>query len=456
MTVLVIIFVITVSSASFIWFMQQLQTRSGMRYRSAGAMAIAEAGIHRALSALETASPDGSTPGRFWRPTAYSESMRVGPLEGRFTVSIIDDAGGAIAITSVGEVAGVTRRLRARVHLASPALLASLNGASVIRLEKPPTATFSLPYGGVIRDWPWIDFAAGRGIWFETSDVSVNDPSTDVATGPGPLDALIRAPDATLPMRPTPMRLAMPRAAELMLGPVQQRVDVQQLRAMGVQVYGDILRSAAFTQFPEVDRSFYETLAATNIANAHLNTAAGQYLGDVELARKQDSLYSEREFEQLQTYLAAGFVPARFAGIVYVRGRAVLFRDQQMHITDGALVAEGTVLASRGSSLQITHSPTTRTLPGIITLDNGPLVVAPGARLRVHGLVYASRLMYIGEGAHVDIVGSILGNDPGLSFRNSLGVLVIRYDPAVLGTPGLRLPIDAPVVAWVSAWEELP
>ncbi|MGQ0571129.1 MAG: hypothetical protein ACT4P5_16630 [Armatimonadota bacterium] len=454
--VLVILFAITASSASFVWFMQQTLTRSGARYRSAAAMAIAEGGIHRALSALEGPSPDGRKRGRFWRPAAYSESMRIGPLEGRFTVSIVDDSGGTIAITSVGEVAGVARRLRAHVHLTSPALLVSLNGASVIRLEKPPTATFSFPYGAALRDRPWIDLAAGRAIWLATSDVSVNRPFTDIVTGPGPRDAPARAPDLLPPRQPMPVRLAMPLGGHLMLDPGQQHVDIQQLRSMGVQVRGDILRSEALARFPEVDRSFYETLAAANIANAHLNRAAGQYVGDGELARKPDSLYSEREFEQLQTYLAAGFVPARFTGIVYVRGRTTLFQGQQMRIADGALVVEGAVVASPMSSLEITHSTTTRTLPGIITLDYGPVVVARGARLRVHGLVYASRTIFIGDGAHVDIVGSVLGKDQDLSFRNSSGIFVIRYDPAVLGTPGLRVPIDAPVVAWVSAWEELP
>ncbi len=453
--VLVILFVFTIFSASFVWFMMQLQTRSGVKYRSAAAMAIAEAGIHRTLSILEGTSAEGGTPGRLWRPTAYSESMRVGPMQGQFTVSIIDDAGGALAITSAGTVAGVTRRLRARVHLTSPALLASLNGASIIRLEQPPTATFVLPYEAAVRDWPWIHLAAGRGIWLAPS-VSLNDPSASLVTGPGPLDASDRAAEATPPMPPRPVRLAMPRGAELMLDPGRQPVNVQQLRAMGVPIHGDIVRSAALTQFLEVDRSFYETLAAANVANAHLNRATGKYLGDGELERKQDSLYSQRQFEQLQTYLAGGFEPARFTGVVYVRGRVPLLEGQKMHIGDGALIAEGSVLVSPASSLEITHSATTRTLPGIITLDYGPLVVARGARLRVHGLVYASRLIYIGEDAHVDIVGSLLGSDQALSFRNSSGVVMIRYDPAVLGTPGLRVPVGAPVVAWVSAWEELP
>ena len=52
-------------------------------------------------------------------------------------------------------------------------------------------------------------------------------------------------------------------------------------------------------------------------------------------------------------------------------------------------------------------------------------------------------------------MGALVSNDPGLSFRN-LGRVVIRYDPAVLGTPGFRVAEDAPVVAWVAVWQESP
>lgn len=369
---------------------------------------------------------------------------------------VFDDTDRTIAITSVGEVAGVTRRLRARVQLTPPALLASLNGAGIIRLERPPAATFSIPYGAAIRDWPWIHLAAGRGIWLATSDVSLNNPSAVLVTGPGPVDALIRATENRPSMRPGPVRIAMPQGQELMLDPGRQPVNVEQLRSMGVQIHGNVLRSETLMRFPEVDRSLYEALAAANIANASLNKAAGDYLRDADLARKHDSLYRQRQFEQLQIYLAATSVAPRFTGIVYVRGGVTVLQGQQMQIIDGALVAEGSVVVNPMSSLEITHSVTTRMLPGIITLDYGPLVIARGARLRVHGLVYSSRTIFVGEGAHVDIVGSVLGKDRDLSFRNSGGAVVIRYDPAVLGTPGLRVPIDAPVVAWVSAWEELP
>jgi hypothetical protein len=209
-------------------------------------------------------------------------------------------------------------------------------------------------------------------------------------------------------------------------------------------------------QFPEVDRSFYQTLAASNVSNAQLNEAAGRFMGDGEFARKRDSLYAQREFEQIQTYLAARYLPGRFVGVIYVRGRVALPEGEQIHIVDGALLTEGSLLAGAGSSLEITHSAATRTLPGIITLDSGPMVIARGAGVRVHGLIYANRIIYVDERARVDIVGSVLGNDPDLSFRNVSGLVVIRYDPAVLGTPGLRVPIGAPVVAWIAAWQELP
>jgi hypothetical protein len=62
----------------------------------------------------------------------------------------------------------------------------------------------------------------------------------------------------------------------------------------------------------------------------------------------------------------------------------------------------------------------------------------------------------LGEGAHVDVVGAVASADRGLSVRTVAATLVIRYDPAVLGTPGLVVAADAPVVVWVALWEELP
>jgi hypothetical protein len=91
-----------------------------------------------------------------------------------------------------------------------------------------------------------------------------------------------------------------------------------------------------------------------------------------------------------------------------------------------------------------------------VLLDRAELIVRGGAGLRVHGLVYASRVVDVSAGGRVDVVGAVLGADPGFSIVNAASLIAVRYDPAVLGTPGLRVADGAPVIAWVAAYEELP
>jgi len=456
LAVLVILLAVAGSSSSFIWFMDQQQTHAGKRYRATAAMAAAEAGVHRALSILESASPDDGSPGRTWRPAAYSETLQVGTLAGRFTLSLTDDDDGAVIVASEGQVGGVTRRLRARVYLASPALLAALNGASVVRFESERAGTLIVHYDAGTGDRPWVHVAAGQEIWLATTGVSINDPSGAFATGPGPRDTLGGAVPDIAGYRPGPVQLQLARGAELTLGDTHHRVDVQQLRSMGVYLVGQVVQIDAKPGPPEVDRAFFQQRAARNLDNANLNEAAGKFFGDRDLADKRDSLYFRSEFEKVQTYLQAQRTPPALRGVIYVRDGVSLPDGSRLQLVEGALITDGSVNVGPGASLEVTHSPATRMLPGIIAFDTGTLVVAHGAHLRVHGLVYVNRVIDIGDGARVDIVGAVLGNDPGLSFRNHAATVVIRYDPAVLGTPGLRVPNGAPVVAWVASWEELP
>ena len=453
LVVLVIMVAVGTSSASFIWFMNQQQTRAGMRFRGAAALAVAEGGVHRALAILESASPDGSSFGRTWRTAAYSESIQVGPLNGDYTLSLADDADGAVIITSVGQVAGTVRRLRARVYLASPALLAALHGTGFIRLERPPAAMVILPYGAAVGDRPWIHLAAGREVWFATTDVSINDRTATLDSRAGPADPFDGP--ARLPP-PGPIRLLLARSGVLTLDEDRLLVDVQQLRVMGLAVEGVVLSGRALPPLPDVDRGYYQALAAANTANSALNEGAGRYFADSPLARKRDSLYTAQQFERVQVYLGSGRHPPRLKGVTYIKGALTLLGGERLQIADGTLVTEGTVHLTQGASLEITHSVATRTLPGILTLNNGSLIVTHGARLRIHGLVLVSGAIDVGGGASVDIVGAALSNDPGLSFRNIASTVLIRYDPAVMGTPGLHPARDAPVVAWVAAWEELP
>lgn len=456
LVVLLVLVIVAGSSATFIWLMNQQQTAAGTRLRSRAALAAAEAGVHRALAALESTAPDGSTPGRLWRPVAYTETAASGAFESRFTVSISEGPGGVIQITSTGQAGGITRRLRARVVLASPALLAALYGTTVVHLERPPASIVLLPYGAGIGDRPWIQIAVGRGIVFATADVAINDPAQTFEAATGPADGLDAARGPTAPQRPGPIRLLLARDASLTVGTEHHRVDVQQLRAMGIYVDGIVVHSQALPALPEVDRAYYQALATANTANAGLNEAAGRHSGDDALARKPDSLYEHVEFEQVMAYLRTGRQPAVLRGLVYLRGGLSLVEDQRLQILDGGLVAEGTIYLDRGGTLEVTHSAATRTLPGIIVLDDGALVVTQRARLRAHGLVYVNRTIDLGVGARVDIVGAVLGNDPEVSFRGYAASVVIRYDPAVMGTPGLRVPDNSPVATWVAAWEELP
>ncbi len=455
LVVLVLLLALTASAVSFIWFMNQQQTRAGVRYRSMAAMALAEAGVHRALSVLESVTPEDRLPGRHWRPTGYSESVPVGGLEGRFTLSLADEADGAIIVTSVGEVAGVTRRLRARVYLGARALLAALYGVSLLRLESPPAATFILPYGA-IGDHPWVHLATGVGFWLGSADVAINDPGLPVHAEAGPVDA----PAAVVRVRPPsstdPIRVLLAHGAGLRTDRHNRPLAVEELRRLGVNLEGFVFQTDELPEAPEVDREFFQAQARLNGANAPINEAAGKYVGDSDLLHKRDSLYSEREFGLLLRYLNARAAGERLLGVVYVEGAVTLGPEQRLEVHDGALLAEGTVRLDRAATLAVTHTAASRTLPGIVTLDKGELLVGPDAHLRVHGLVYASQAFDLMAGADVDIVGSVLAMGVGFSFSNTAATAVIRYDPAVLGTAGLRLPDRAPAIAWVASWEELP
>jgi hypothetical protein len=400
---------------------------------------------------LESAAIEGGQAGRAWRPTAYAEQLHVGPLEGRFVLSIVDTDGDGLVVTSTGQVSGVQRRLRARVALASPALLAGLYAASVLRVEEPPARLIIVPYSAGIGDLPWIHLAAGREVWFATPDVSVNDPAALPQVAPGPLDT----PGVRLPRMAT-ARVLLARDGLVTVSDDRRPVEAHQLRAAGVRVEAVVTRTESFPALPIVDEAYYQRGARRNTANQPLNRAAGEYAGDAALAAKRDSLYSVREFEQVQIYLANGVAGPRLRGLVYVTGGVEIAEGERLRIDDGSLITEGTIHLRPGARLEVVHGASTRVQPALLATRGGALLVASAAEVRVHGLVYVSRVIDVQQGARVDVVGAIAGNDQGLSLRNRAGLLVVRYDPAVVGTPGLVVSDRDQVMAWVAGWEELP
>jgi type II secretory pathway pseudopilin PulG len=455
LAVLIVLVVIAGSSAAFIWSMNEQQRRAGIRLREAAARSAAEAGVYRALAILETTAPDGSA-GRSWRTSGHTEALRGGALERRFSVSVADGPGGTITITSAGGAGGIERRLRARVHLAGPALLSALYGSGIIHLARPPAAFLVVPYGLGIRDRSWVHVAAARGVEFATPEVSINEPTRVFRVDPGPLDAPGGAGHTAVAASASPLRFLVGRGASLMIGPDRQPVNTQQLRAYGVPVEEANIFQDDLPALPDVNVAYYRALASTNTLNDDLNRSAGRYAGDDALSRKSGSLYTHLEFERLATYLRSQTRPPVLRGVLYLEGGLSLTDGQSLRVIDGAVVAESTVFLDRGARLEVLHTPETRTLPGLLILGDGALAVTREAILRVHGLVYVSRTADIGVGARLDVVGAILANDPEVSFRTYGGTVVVRYDPAVMGTPGLEWAAGTPVIAWVAAWEDLP
>lgn len=445
--------------SSLIWLMNQQQTLAGLRARRAAATSVAEAGVHRALAILEGASagaaPGGTGPGRLWRPVDYTETLEIGPRAGRFSLTITDDADGGVVITSTGELAGATRRLRARTYLTSPALLVALYGAGAVRFQGPPTATYIVPYGLGLGDRPWVHIAAGREVWFARPDVIINQKPGPVEVGAGPVD-LVQNTAQLVSLEVGPARIMLASGSDFTIGGRRIRVGTQQLRSIGLNAQGVTVRTETLPPMPAVDAAYYQRLAVANRSNAALNVSAGEHAGNADLARKRDSLYSPEEFDQIQAYLAGLSRDSLLRGVVYIKGAVLLPERQRLRISDGALITEGAIYISREAFLEVTHSSTTRALPGLVAQDPGLIVINESARVRIHGLVYASRSVAVDDGAQVDIVGALLAGDPDLSFRNSGGRVVIRYDPAVLGTPGMKVPAGAAIVGWIAAWEELP
>lgn len=441
------------SSAAFIWFMNQQQARAGARLRATAAAALAEAGVYRAMAVLESVGPDGIGASCTWPPAAQTDAAMAGLARGRYTISVAEAPDGFVQVTSTGEVAGTTRRVRARIALASPALLTALHAASVIRIEPVPAATVILPYPSEFRGRPWTHIAVGRELWFPAPPAGIDDRAGALELPPGPIDPPVATSPPAPPGTPGPVRLLLADAADVTVAPNHQRVESSLLGTVGIRLDAAIRRTRAFPRPPEVNRAYYSMLATANLANRRINAAAGRQAGNGDLERKRDSLYSSTEFAQVRAYLQSVAPAPHLSGPIYVAGGVVLGEGERLQIADGALVTEGSVHVRAGARLEITHTAATRSLPALLVLDHGALLIGEGARLLAHGLIMTGSVFDVSLDARVDVVGGVMAGDRGLSFRNAATV-VIRYDPAVLGTPGLIPPREGPVVAWIAAWEE--
>ncbi len=443
--ILVIMLAVSASAASFIWFMNQQQTRAGARYRSQAALHLAEAGVGRALALLEARWPEAGSAGGRWPPEGFSEETLVGPLPGRYGVTFEPADGGALSVLSEGSAGGAIRRVRARVQMASPALLSGVYASSVIHFDGPGGALFVVPYGVENGGRRRVHVTAGEEIWFSSPTATLNLPPLPENLTPGPVAA-----------EPRPLAILLADGAGLALGEARRRTDAQSLHASGVRQIGEVLRTERMPAPPAVSRDYFRSLALANTANAAVNQRAGRFAGDADLERKADSLYDPRQMAAVLAYLASASDPTSLHGVVYVTGMVVVPRASRIAIADGALVADSTLIVERGAELSVTHGVRTRALPGVITLGQGAIVVAADARLRAHGLVYATRVVDTAPGALIEVAGAIMSGDASTSVRINGATVVVRYDFGVLGTPGLSPAAGGPAIAWIVSWEEPP
>jgi hypothetical protein len=454
LSVLVLFFAIYFSVAAFLWFMSGQQTQAGARYRDAAALSAAEAGIQRALALLESPTEEPLSP-TARLPLNHTEPISMGSLSGDFTISVAAGGDGSFTVTSVGAVAGRMRRLEARVTVASPALLAGLYAASVVQFERPSSRAVIAPYNAKLARERWVHVMAGEAIRFIDVTASIINGSAGVEFLRGPLSGPDDSGRACSLGEARTARLAMPRGAELTIGREFERVGAQDLRTMGYRVEEYRTAPERFPAPPRIDRGLYTAMAAANNENAGLNRAAGEFSGDRWLARKLHSVYAPHEASDILRYAAFARSRPVLRGVVYVTGGVELAAGRALAIEDGSLVAERNLVIGEGAELVITHTPRTRTLPGLLILDEGGLLLDQRSRLNAHGLVYVSRSVEMGEGAAVDVVGALLAAHPYVAVRSDGGRLGICYDQAVLGTPGLTVGPRAPVIAWVSDWKEV-
>jgi hypothetical protein len=305
--------------------------------------------------------------------------------------------------------------------------------------------------------WPWTHIAVGQRLSFKSAEVWLNNPSLRIAVTPGPIDDMLQSNGIPEVHPSERARFVLAQGADLTLGWEDRPANPIELRAAGIADRNTIRRIEPFPRGPIVDRAFFRALAISNTANAELNRTVGTRLGDRDLARKQDANYSELEFQRVLQYLRLQPQLQHLTGVIYVRGHVPLRDGQQLYIEDGALITDGFVAIERNSRLEVTHSVARRNWPAVIALEERfALGVGIGSELRAHGLVLANGIVDFLEGAKVDIVGAVVANGRGLSFRNQSATTTIRYDPAVLGTPGLQAAANDSVVAWVATWKELP
>ncbi len=462
--VLLVLFILTLNAFTFLSLMHGQQAAGGGQYRRTAAFYLAEAALARAVWLLENGTEPGGVGGAAWRPTDHREAYRVGALDGEVRIRISDENDGHLALTGQGEVASTVREIRMVARLTSGALRYPLFSRGAVWLDgEARTYLAPLQPGARPCERPGGHLAAGGEIWFRDQRVRFNALEgirLDLAGGAVADHALFGFPAAPHPADPA--FLDAIGSLTLLDGPPvhvrdgRKRVtDPSALSSFMPGTYVRSFKTASQIDPPAVDFEHYRALAARNRANAALHKALGW-------EGRDGSVYTAGEIGRILDHLNDPYARVTsLRGVVYMVGNLTLASGQRLAVADGALVVDGSLVLQSTARLQVRQGEraarpsTAERLPGVVTRGGGVILIGPNAKFVADGLVFASGTFDVHRDAFVDIAGSLLAAGEGVGFRNGGGTVVIRYDPGVMLTSGLRLAEGARGVAVAPiSWQE--
>ncbi|MGQ0571359.1 MAG: hypothetical protein ACT4P5_17790 [Armatimonadota bacterium] len=452
--VVVAMLVLQLVISAFLWRMNFELRLAGGSTRSLAALYLAEAGLRKALLALEEGTTDRSV-ATDWVPA------REEPLgQGSFTIESVDHLpGGLVSIVARGEVGGVSSRVKAMARVGPEALGYGLYVHGAAEFDGQ-SRTYLVPVHSGQEDCRRTgDLAVGTEVRFHSPRAALNAfRGVRLTLREGEIhDSALLGPQAAADPDAGLIDLVLVDGARLISGishaPVGLEELGRQVRELGVRR----LRFRAALRPPAIDWAHYRARAEANTANAALNTAAGDASASPGLRRKGHSRYTVEEFEAILDYLKDR-AASPLQGVIFVEGDVFLGTGSRLTLTDGSLVAMGDIAVSVGGRLEVRHDAAARDgeanaraarLPGLVAGEGGKILVDEGAVVVADGLVLA-------EG-DVEVIAGVLDVSGALVARNFFtrdGTVVVRYDSRILATVGLRRVGKG--LAEVVSWQQLP
>lgn len=413
---------------------------AGGSTRGLAALYAAEGGMQAVLHALEAGRLDP-------RAGAWPvEDATIGA--GTFAVEAVEPlADGVLSIVVRGEAGGAQRRVKVLATVGPETLAYGVFAQASLRLGAD-SRTYVIPVRTGTEGCRRLgDLAAGAEIRVDGPRVALNAFSgrrltlregevadSDLVAAAGPEGGLVD--------------LVLPDGARLFSGTRHAVVGLYELRAEVVDLGVRAVRACAPPGAPAVDPAYYRRLAEANTANAAVNAAAGRSGLAPGLRDKTHSHYSAEEFDAVLEALREQ-PAAALQGVVVVDGDVFLPEGRGLTVVNGALIVHGDIALAPGASLRVEHGEGAHGLAGVVAWGTGMLQIDEGARLHADGLVLSHGDLFV-LGATLDVKGAVAAKN--VVTRG--GTTVIRYDPRVLATAGLRS--AGRRLARIVSWQELP